>query len=100
METLHQEISRELEHLLKRIFYERQNYDGLDLEAVEMAVRSSVHQAGAAVLDQLLEYDPPSPEHGQLPCSCSHTFQRAVVRIGTGEPIRIRRRRDLFTPTG
>jgi hypothetical protein len=58
--------------LLQRILSQRQKSGGLDLEAVEMAVRSSVHQAGAAVLDQLLEFGPPSPEHRQLPCSCGH----------------------------
>jgi hypothetical protein len=66
--------------LLQRIFYERQKSGGLDLEAVEMAVRSSVHQAGAAVLDQLLEFDPPSPEHRQLPCSCGHMARYMELR--------------------
>jgi hypothetical protein len=66
--------------LLQRIFYERQKSGSLDLEAVEMAVRSSVHQAGAAVLDQLLEFDPPSPEHRQLPCSCGHAARYVELR--------------------
>jgi hypothetical protein len=66
--------------LLQRILYQRQKSGGLDLEAVEMAVRSSVHQAGAAVLDQLLEFDPPSPEHRQLPCSCGHPARYVELR--------------------
>jgi hypothetical protein len=66
--------------LLKRIFYERQNSGGLDLEAVEMAVRCSVHQAGSAVLSQLLEFDPPISEHRQLPCSCGHTARYVELR--------------------
>jgi hypothetical protein len=66
--------------LLQRILYQRQKSGGLDLEAVEMAVRSSVHQAGAAVLDQLLEFDPPSPEHRQLPCSCGHAARYVELR--------------------
>jgi hypothetical protein len=52
----------------------------LDLEAVEMAIRSSVHQAGSAVLSQLLEFDPPSLEHRQLPCSCGHTARYVELR--------------------
>lgn len=52
----------------------------LDLEAVEMAVRSSMHQAGAAVLDRLLEFDPPSGEHRQLPCSCGHAARYVELR--------------------
>jgi hypothetical protein len=67
------EVSRELEHLLQRIFSQRQNSGGLDLEAVEMAVRSSVHQVGAAVLNQWLEFAPPGPDHRPLPCACGHT---------------------------
>jgi len=66
--------------LLQRIFYERHKRGGLDLEAVEMAVRSRVHQAGAAVLDQLLEFDPPSSAHRHLPCSCGHTARYVELR--------------------
>jgi hypothetical protein len=66
--------------LLLRIFSQRQKSGGLDLEAVEMAVRGSVHQAGSAVLSQLLEFDPPSSEHCQLPCSCGHTARYMELR--------------------
>jgi len=45
-----------------------------------MAIRSSMHQAGAAVLDRLLEFAPPSPEHRQLPCSCGHTARYVELR--------------------
>ena len=75
------EVSRELEHLLQRIFSQRQNSGGLDLEAVEMAVRSSVHQVGAAVLNQWLEFAPPGPDHRQLPCACGHTARYVELRI-------------------
>jgi hypothetical protein len=50
------------------------------LEAVEMAVRSSLHQAGAAVLEQLLEFDPPSSEQRQLPCACGHRARYVELR--------------------
>jgi hypothetical protein len=52
----------------------------LDLEAVEMAVRDSVHQAGSAVLKQLLKFDPPSSENRQLSCSCGHTARYVELR--------------------
>jgi hypothetical protein len=52
----------------------------LDLEAVEMMVRSSMHQAGAAVLSQLLEFDVPSSEQRQLPCACGHTAKYLELR--------------------
>ena len=58
--------------LLERIFWQRQKASGLDLEAVEMAVRSAVHEAGATALTQLLQFDPPGPNQRQLPCPCGH----------------------------
>ena len=48
-----------------------------DLEAVEMALRSSLHHAGAAALSELLESDPPAAEQRTLPCRCG---QRARYR--------------------
>jgi hypothetical protein len=45
-----------------------------------MAVRSSMYQAGAAVLDQLLEFDPPSWEQRQLPCACGQTARYVELR--------------------
>jgi hypothetical protein len=67
----------------------------LDLEAVEMAIRSSMHQAGAAVLNQLLEFDPPSSEQRQLTCACGHTARYVELRskpvltaVGTAECVR------------
>jgi hypothetical protein len=55
--------------LLKRIFSQRQP-GSLDLEAVEMAVRSAMHQAGANALSQLLQFDPPAPNEQQRLCPC------------------------------
>jgi hypothetical protein len=52
----------------------------LDLEAVEIAIRSAVHQAGASVLTQLLQFDPPAPEQRHLPCSCGHTANYLELR--------------------
>jgi len=42
----------------------------LDLEAVEMAMRAAMHQAGAAALNQLLRYEPPSMDERKVPCPC------------------------------
>jgi hypothetical protein len=81
--------------LLQRIFSQRQKGGGLDLEAVEMAVRCSVHQAGAAVLSQWLEFAPPGPDLRQLPCSCGHTARYVELRakpvltaVGKAESLR------------
>jgi hypothetical protein len=60
------------------------------LEAIEMALRSAMHQAGAAVLAELLKFDPPGPEQRQLPCACGHTahyveLRSKAVRTALGE---------------
>jgi hypothetical protein len=52
----------------------------LDLEAIEMAMRSAMHQAGAAALSELLQFDPPGPERRQLPCACGHTARYVELR--------------------
>jgi hypothetical protein len=52
----------------------------LDLEAVELAVRSAMHQAGASVLTQLLEFDPPEADQRQLPCVCGYPAKYLGLR--------------------
>jgi len=47
----------------------------LDLEAVEMLVRSAMHQAGASVLTELLRF--PAPDQRAIACPCGH---QAVYR--------------------
>ena len=47
---------------------------------MEAAVRSSMHQAGAAVLPQLLKFDPPRSEQRQVPCCCGHTAKYLELR--------------------
>lgn len=57
---------------MRIIFNGRRKTGGLDLEAMEMAVRSAMHRAGAAALTELLQLA--APEQGQrtIPCSCGH----------------------------
>jgi hypothetical protein len=45
-----------------------------------MAIRSSMHQAGAALLSQLLAIDPPSCEQRERPCACGHTAKYLELR--------------------
>jgi hypothetical protein len=67
----------------------------VDLEAVEMAIRGSMHQAGAAVLSQLLEFPPPSSERRQCACACGHSARYVELRskpvltaVGSAECVR------------
>lgn len=52
----------------------------MDLEAVEMAVRSTVHQTGAAALPELLRFEPPDLAHRTLPCTCGHVARYEAMR--------------------
>jgi hypothetical protein len=65
--AIHQEIAREVNQLLSRIFAERHNNGQTDLPAVENALRTALHQAGAAALSQLLQFQVPAPDRRQLP---------------------------------
>ncbi len=52
------------------VFQDRRKTGRLDLEAVEMAVRSALHRAGAAALSQLLQFPAPSDEPRTVACPC------------------------------
>ena len=54
------------------------------MEAVEMAIRSAMRQAGAAALTQLLQFPAPDADRRTLPCSCGH---RAVYKELRSKPI-------------
>jgi len=70
--------------LLTRIFSERHKTSQLDLEAIEGAMRSAMHQAGAAALTQLLHFPIPAAGHRTLACSCG---QQAVYRELRSKPV-------------
>lgn len=76
-------MTREVEQLLRLLFRVEDKSGHLDLEAVEMAIRSSMHQAGAAALSALLQFDPPSGEQRQLPCPCGRTARYVELRSKT-----------------
>jgi len=80
--AVHQEITRELDTLLPRIFAERRKTGDLDLEAVELAFRTALHSAGAAGLSELLREPGPIPT--TVPCSCG---QRARYKDMRRKPI-------------
>jgi hypothetical protein len=57
---------------LRVIFTARRKTGRVDLEAIEMAVRSAMHQAGAAALTELLQFPVPAASQRTIPCSCGH----------------------------
>lgn len=83
-EAIGQEIAREVDQLLRVLFQARRKTGRLDLEAIEMAVRSAMHQAGAAALTELLQFPAPDTEHRTIPCSCGYPARYEGLR---GKPV-------------
>ena len=65
---------------MRVIFNGRRKTGRLDLEAVEMAVRSALHQAGAAALSEILRFAAPTAEHRTIPCDCGHQAHYRELR--------------------
>lgn len=47
---------------------------------MEIAIRSTVHQTGAAALSELLRFEPPDLDHRNLACPCGHTARYEGMR--------------------
>lgn len=80
---------------MRVIFQGRRKAGRLDLEAIEMAVRSAMHQAGAAALTELLRFPTPAAGQRRLPCSCGQQAHYRELRskpvltaVGTVEVVR------------
>jgi hypothetical protein len=73
-------VAREVNQLLCRVFAQRRKDGRTDLEAVESALRAALHQAGAAALTELLQFEAPAAEQRQLPCGCGHHAQYQEIR--------------------
>jgi len=84
VEAIQKEVAREVARLLEVIFQDRRKSGHLDLEAIEMAMRSAMHQAGAAALSKLLQWDAPAGEQRSIACSCG---QQALYRQLRSKPV-------------
>lgn len=62
------------------IFQGRRKTGRLDLEAVEMAVRSAMHRAGAAALTELLDFPAPAKTHPTVACPCGQAASYRELR--------------------
>lgn len=67
--------------MLAVVLTARRKAGRFDLEAVETAVRSSMCDAGAAALSQLLQFDPPDLDQRTIPCGCGHSAHYMGLRI-------------------
>ena len=62
------------------IFNGRRKTGRLDLEAIEMAVRSAMHRAGATALTELLRFPVPTSDQRTLACACGHQARYRALR--------------------
>jgi hypothetical protein len=76
-EAIQQEVAAEIARLLELAFADRHR-QGVDLEAMEMAIRAAMHQAGASVLEKLLNA-PISPE-SEVDCRCGQKARLHQMR--------------------
>ena len=61
-------------------FGARRKTGRLDLEALEMAVRSAMHQAGATALTKLLQFPAPPTDQRTVACACGHRARYQELR--------------------
>lgn len=73
-------MTREVNQLLGRVFAQRRKDGRTDLEAVELALRATLHQAGAAALSELLQFEAPATDQRQSRCDCGHHAQYQEIR--------------------
>jgi hypothetical protein len=73
-------VAREVNQVLGRVFAQRRKYGRTDLGAVESALRTALHQAGAAALSQVLQFAAPAADQRQLPCPCGHHARYQEIR--------------------
>ena len=66
--------------LLRAIFNGLRKTGRLDLEAIEMLVRSTMHQVGATALTELLRFPEPTADQRTLPCGCGHPARYRELR--------------------
>jgi Uncharacterised protein family (UPF0236) len=97
-------VAREVNRFLALIFGQRRRDGRTDLEAMESALRATLHQAGAAALTELLKFDAPGAEPRQRPCRCGQYAQYEELRskplLTIVGPARVSRPYFLCRPCG
>jgi len=65
---------------LRVVFSGRRKTGRLDLEAIEVAVRSALHHAGAVALTELLRFATPTADQRTIPCDCGRQAHYRALR--------------------
>lgn len=80
-DAIRKEVARDIERLVQIIFTGVRKTGRVDLEGMEMLVRSAMHQAGATVLTELLQFA--VPDQRTIPCPCGQQARYRELRSKT-----------------
>ena len=84
--AVHEEVTREVSQFLGRVFQERRKTGRHDLEALEMALRTAMHHAGATALTELMRFAPPAADQRDMACPCGQQAHYRELRSNTFSP--------------
>ena len=80
MATLREEIEQEIEGFLARVLRDQDRMGHLDLEALELGLRSSMHQIGGVLLEKLLNSDEGGYAGTRTKCGQGHRAEFVEYR--------------------
>lgn len=80
--AIQQEVAREIGRLLQTIFTGVRKTGHVGLEAMEMLVRSAMHQAGATAMTELLRFAVPDQRTIPCPCRTAGTLSGTALEDG------------------
>src|SRR6267143_1426941 len=80
MATFREEIEQEIEDFLARVLRDQDRMGHLDLEALELALRSSMHQIGGVLLEKLLNSDEGGYAGTRTKCGQGHLAEFVEYR--------------------
>src|SRR5258708_36452302 len=84
MATFREEIEQEIEGFLARVLRDQDRMGHLDLEALELALRSSMHQIGGVLLEKLLNSDEGGYAGTRTKCGQGHLAECGEYRSKEG----------------
>src|SRR3989442_13442871 len=79
MAAFWKEIEQEIEGFLARVWRDQERTGHVDLEALELALRSSMHQIGGVLLEKLLNSDEGGYAGARTKCAQGHLAEFAAV---------------------
>ena len=75
MECNHGEVQKEIERIVGRYYFARDNADSFDLESFELAIRTSMHGIGRRMLEMFVNADGGDYRGRTIPCENDHQYE-------------------------